>query len=136
MKALILFYDQAHGKHVKYAFSKDFRHCKVITHVNNHFISIESDKSGIYAKHLDHKSIHGVIDYHKQSTNLSAYLYLDLLKDNPLPWFPFWIRSCNEVCRYVTAIDIGFTFNPKHMYNKILKHNGLRNYRIIDAWRR
>lgn len=51
-------------------------------------------------------------------------------------WKPFLIRSCNEVCRYVSGVDIGLTLNPRHFYNKLLKYNHKRNYEILSEWRR
>ncbi|MBX4189675.1 hypothetical protein KW791_00035 [Candidatus Parcubacteria bacterium] len=52
------------------------------------------------------------------------------------PWKPWWVRSCNEFDRYVSGIDVGFTFNPRHLYAKLLKYDKVRNYEILQQWRR
>ena len=36
-----------------------------------------------------------------------------------VPWFPWWVRSCNEVCRYVSGVDYWFQLlNPHHFVQK------------------
>lgn len=51
-------------------------------------------------------------------------------------WSPLMIRSCNEVLRPLSSVDIGFTFNPYHLYTKLLKYQYSRNYEILRHWRR
>ena len=46
-------------------------------------------------------------------------------------WKPFIVQSCNEVCRYLSGVDIGFTINPFHLYKKLLKYDGRRNYTLL-----
>lgn len=46
------------------------------------------------------------------------------------------VSSCNELARILTGIDIGFTLNPGSLYKKLLKYDYLRNYGVINAWKR
>ncbi len=52
------------------------------------------------------------------------------------PWRPFYIRSCNEFARHASGVDIGFTFNPVHLYYKLKRYSKTRNYDLLHAWRR
>ncbi|WP_218814182.1 hypothetical protein [Rickettsiella endosymbiont of Dermanyssus gallinae] len=53
------------------------------------------------------------------------------IKEWPIKWY-----TCNEVCRYFSGVAIGWTFNPKHLYNKLLSHQKKRNYELLAHWRR
>jgi hypothetical protein len=53
-----------------------------------------------------------------------------------MKWRPLLVRSCNEICRMATGVNIGFTYDPIHLYRKLLKYDKRTNYEILHAWRR
>ncbi|MDQ8039629.1 MAG: hypothetical protein REH83_04410 [Rickettsiella sp.] len=40
------------------------------------------------------------------------------------------------MCRYFSGVDVGWTFNPKHLYKELLKYKDQRNYELLAHWRR
>ena len=62
-------------------------------------------------------------------------IVIDIEEKAEIAWKPFIVRSCNEIDRYISGVDVGFTFNPKHLYNKLLKYDD-SNYQILYEWRR
>jgi len=78
----------------------------------------------------------GLIDRIKSDPTVQSIISLDIGKRSERKWFPLLINSCNEICRLVTGIDVGFTFNPKHLYKKLLMNNGISNFHIDYYWER
>jgi hypothetical protein len=136
MLAFFLFYNIATGKQARLAFSKDFRHCNIVTFDGAHWINIELDSTGLLTRVLDVNNGNALIRGLKHIKALTAMVVVDVEVRNKTMWKPFWVRSCNELDRYVAGVDVGFTFNPRHLYSKLLKYHGRRNYQIIYAWRR
>jgi len=136
MIAIYLFYDIASGKQAWMGFSKEFRHCNVITYDGEHWINFDMDRLGIHSKVLDVPSGRALIRGLKVIKPLTAMVCVDIGERKGINWKPWWVRSCNELDRYLTGVDVGFTFNPMHLYRKLLGYNGRRNYEILYAWRR
>ncbi len=136
MIAYFLFYNEANGPQAWMGFSKEFSHCNIITFDGAHWVNFEMDKFGIHSRVLDVSSARGLIRGLKTIKGLTAMVCVEVGEPKAIRWKPWWVRSCNELGRYLSSVDVGFTFNPRHLYHKLLKYNGRRNYEILYAWRR
>jgi hypothetical protein len=136
MIALFLFYNHSTGIQAKLAFSKEFRHCNIITFDGEAWVNVEFDSCGLITRVLNVPSGNSLIRGLKSIKMLTAMVVVDIANRKKVCWKPFWVRSCNEIDRYASGIDVGLTLNPRHLYNKLLRYNGKRNYEIIHAWRR
>ncbi len=136
MIAIFLFYNYSNGIQAKLAFSKTFKHCNIITYDGEFWVTYELDQHGVHTRVLDAKDgvalLRGVRIIKQLISTITVYI------DNPtrFNWKPWWVRSCNEFNRYIASVDIGFTFNPRHLYSKLLKYDKKRNYEILQHWRR
>lgn len=137
MIAIFLFYNKAMGKQLKYTFNEQFKHCNVITFDGDIYLLSEMQSKGILYRKINAKSITSLLKNLKIIPELFAMItvFVDKNKDNN-KWFPLLIRSCNEYCRLISKVDIGFTLNPINLYKKLLKYKDKRNYKIIHAWSR
>jgi hypothetical protein len=117
----------------------EFKHCGVIVYDGNFYSIVEFNSYGIHLMSAFSESgfsVKWLDDLMKTNECISAYVICAVNKRIKNRWFPLWVKSCNEISREVTNVDIGFTFNPIHLYKKLLKYNGKRNYEILRAWRR
>lgn len=136
MIALFLFYNFSSGIQANLAFSKEFRHCNIITYDGEYWINVEFDSTGILTKVLDVPKGKALIRGLKTIQSLTAMIVVDIGERKKVAWKPLWGRTCNELDRYVSGVDVGLTFNPRHLHSKLLRYNGKRNYEILYAWRR
>lgn len=136
MIAIFCFYDIASGKQSRLAFSKEFKHCSLITFDGEHWINWEFDRLGLHIRLLRVIDAGRFIYHLKLIKELTAVVAVWIDNRAYTTWKPLLIRSCNEFARYISGIDIGLTFNPKHLFSKILKYDSIRNYQILHAWRR
>lgn len=136
MIAYFLFFNVATGKQAWMGFSQEFCHCNVIVYDGSHWINYDFDKYGIHGRVLDVPSGWQLIRGLKIIKSLSAMVCVEISQRKAISWKPWWVRSCNELDRYLTGVDVGFTFNPRHLYSKLLRYGGRRNYEILYAWRR
>lgn len=136
MIAIFIFYDIATGVQAKLAFSKEFRHSNIITYDGSDWIMLDFDRTGLLTRKIECRDGAQLIRNLPVIKDVSAIISVDVQDRVKTRWKPFWVRSCNEICRYASGVDIGFTFNPVHLYSKLLKYNGRRNYTLLSAWRR
>lgn len=136
MIAIFLFYKFSSGIQARLAFSKTFKHCNIITYDGLNWVNYELDSYGLHTRVLEVKEGAHLIRGLKVIKDLIAMVTVWIEKPVRFPWRPWWVRSCNELDRYVSAVDIGFTFNPRHLYSKLIKYDKIRNYEIIHKWRR
>lgn len=136
MIAIYLFYDIAHGIQAPLAFSKEFRHCNVITYSGDIWLIIDFDREGLQTRRLQCANGDRLLRNLKVIKEVTAIISVNIEQRHKVAWKPWWVRSCNEICRYATGIDVGFTWNPTHLYKKLLQYNGKRNYEVLSAWRR
>ncbi len=136
MIAIFIFYDVSTGIQAQLAFSSEFRHCNIITYDGEYWIAHEFDSSGFITRGLKVLSGEALVRMLRVIKSASAIVTVDIGQRPRHRWTPFVVRSCNEIDRYIAGVDIGFTFNPRHLYNKLLKYNGIRNYQILTHWRR
>ena len=135
MICFFCFYNVSSGVQAKLAFSKVFKHCNIITFDGDTWLVHEFDLTGIHAKRVKVFSSSSFIRGLKYIDCLRAMIVVDVGEKAPVTWKPYIVRSCNELDRYISGVDTGFTFNPKHLYNKLIKYNG-SNYEILYHWRR
>ena len=134
---MFVFYDASHGKQAKLAFSKDLIHCNVLIHEQRSaWLMLMFERTGLHMRILRAADEKSLIDNLPKLKSVSAIISLEIVQRKRFAWSPWWARSCNEVSRYGAGVDIGFTYNPRHLYSKLLKYNGRRNYEIISHWRR
>jgi hypothetical protein len=72
----------------------------------------------------------------KKIDTVEAIISIEVKERHQLIWWPFWIRSCNELSRYASGAYLGVTLTPGHLYRKLLKYDNIRNYQIIFQWGR
>ncbi len=72
----------------------------------------------------------------KKSPALSAFIAVMVKEKKKVKEWPFKWYACNEVCRYFSGVDVGWTFNPKHLYQKLLQYKDKTNYELLTHWRR
>lgn len=134
--ALLLFYNQSNGVQSRLAFSQEFRHCNVITYDGRDWIMLDFDKTGLLTRRIYVSNALDLIRHAKSLKSVTAIVTVMIKERAITRWTPWWVRSCNEVSRYASGLDIGFTFNPTHLYRKLLKYKDRSNYEILNAWRR
>jgi hypothetical protein len=134
--ALFLFYERATGPQAILSFSREFKHCNIITFDGRDWIMLDFDRSGLITRKINCKNGQQLIRNIRVIQSISAIISVALKERKKVMWKPFWGRSCNEICRYAAGIDIGLTFNPRHLYSKLLKYSNKRNYEILSVWRR
>jgi hypothetical protein len=132
---VLCFYNVSTGIQARLSFSKIFKHCNIITFDGEMWIATEFDKTGILNRRVVVHSANSLLRGLKYIDSLIGIITIDVIQRASTKWKPFIVRSCNELDRYITGANIGFTFNPLHLYNKLLKHNG-NGYRILYHWRR
>lgn len=135
MICVFCFYKISSGIQAKLAFSKEFKHCNVITFDGDIWIASEFDTTGIHNKKIKVYTGASLLRGLKYIDSLIGLIVVSVGQRAKTIWKPYIVRSCNEFDRYIAGVDIGFTFNPKHLYNKLLKYDGI-NYDILYHWRR
>jgi hypothetical protein len=134
--AIIIFYNKSHGIQAKLAFSNELRHCNVVTFDGNHWIAMDFTKEGLITRCVKVKDSIKFIHHLKSIPEATAILSVNINERHKVMWKPWLVRSCNEICRYATGVDTGWTFNPRHLYSKLIKYDSRRNYQILTHWRR
>jgi len=132
---IFCFYNKSSGIQSKLAFSKVFKHCNIITYDGDIWIATEFDSFGIHNRNIHALSSRSLIRGLKYIDSLIAMIVVEIKERAAIRWKPYLVRSCNELDRYLSGVNIGFTFNPRHLYNKLMKCNG-RNYEILYDWSR
>ena len=135
MICFFCFYNISTGIQAKLAFDKDFKHSNIITFDGEIYLCMDFDSHGIHIRQITAPNSAALIRGLKYVDCLISIVAVEIEERMTLLWKPYMVRSCNEIDRYISGIDIGFTFNPKHLYNKLLRYNG-SNYKILYHWRR
>lgn len=132
--ALFIFYNKARGKQAILS-ARDKKHVDLIVKLNDKITIFQYSGRGIehqYSKATDMMLIM------KKLLKLENVSHLILVKINKKcrrkNWFPIQLNSCNEVCRKISSVDIGWTFNPSHLYHKILMKRDKSNYSVVENW--
>lgn len=130
---MFLFYDIGYGKQTIYT-TKGIKHCNVICYNGTDHVLFETDWHGIHYRVLSETTTLKLLKGIRIIPSLQSALVLEIFEKKQLRWFPLSLRTCNELCRYVTGVDVGITINPTHLIKKLLKYNNKRNYEIIHHW--
>jgi hypothetical protein len=136
MIATFVFYNKASGPQACLGFSREFKHCNVLTYDGDHTVMIEFVKQGIMPRVYKTNDIIDICKRMRMLKSVSAIVTVHIDGRPVTAWTPLWIKSCNELNRYVSGVDVGMTFNPKHLYKKLLKYDGSSNFKIDYHWRR
>lgn len=136
MIAVFIFYSVATGVQAKLAFSDEFKHCNIITYDGEDWILLDFDRTGLLTRKIKCESGSSLVRNLHVIPKVSAIVSINVKDRIKLMWTPWWVRSCNEICRYASGADIGWTFNPVHLYKKLLKYRHSKNYEILSTWRR
>ena len=132
---IFCFYNVSTGVQSRLSFSKIFKHCNIITFDGEIWVATEFDLEGIHNRRINALNGSSLLRGLKYIDSLVALVTVDVTIRAKTKWKPFIVRSCNELDRYISGVNIGFTFNPRQLYNKLIKYNG-NNYRVIYHWRR
>jgi hypothetical protein len=135
MICFFCFYNKSSGVQAKLAFSEDFKHCNIITFDGETWIATEFDLQGIQMRSIHVSKSSSLIRGLKYIDSLIGLIVVEVVDKAKVSWKPYLVRSCNEIDRYISGVDVGFTFNPQHLYNKLLKYHGT-NYEILYHWRK
>lgn len=136
MIAIFLFYNKAEGKQTRWNTNKEFKHCHIMVNNGGGYILFELSSKGIDHHVVPAKQPVTILRNVKKMDSLIASICVWREAPANMKWRPLMVRSCNELCRLVAGVDIGFTYDPIHLYRKLLKYDGKTNYQILDAWRR
>lgn len=136
MIAIFIFYSVSRGVQSRLAFSSEFKHCNTITYDGCDWMQLEFDPTGFTMRRVKTDNGQGLINRLTMLHDISAIVTVNVIERAKFGWKPYLVRSCNEICRYTAGIDVGLTFNPKHLYDKLLRYRVLRNYEVLSQWRR
>ena len=129
------FYNISSGIQARLSFSKIFKHCNIITFDGEIWLATELDSEGIHNRKINVSRGTSLLRGLMYIESLVAIVVVNVEYRAITRWKPYIVRSCNELDRYISGVNIGFTFNPKQLYNKLLRKNG-NNYRVLYHWRR
>jgi len=136
MIAVFLFYNSGIGKYNLFTFSKKLVHCALLCFQGDHCILFEIAPSGFNYRILRSNDINKNLDNIKNLPMLTSFIVTFIKKPKKVREFPIKWYTCNEVCRYFSGIDIGWTFNPRHLYQKLFRYKDRTNYELLAHWRR
>lgn len=136
MLCFFLFYDKANGVQRHFAFGTPEKHCDLICYDGKTWLMFQFSSKGIEFVQIKVTTVTRLLEHLPVIPELVQIVGIEVERKTCFPWKPFWVRSCNELCRYLSGIEIGFTLNPRHLLKKLLKYNGKRNFQVIYAWRR
>lgn len=136
MIAFFLFYNKANGKQRVFAYGSTLKHCDIICFDGKTWLGFQFSNKGIDFASIKVTKVDRLLKHLPIIPELVAIIGVDVERKTCFPWKPFWVRSCNELCRYLAGVNIGFTLNPRHLLKKLLKYDRKRNFQVIYAWRR
>lgn len=117
---------------------KNFKHCSVIACTDKEWLVIDPafHQLEIAIRRSSKNLLPGLIKTATQ-TGLTNIIGLHTIKDCPkkLIYLPFQAPfMCQTAAKLLTGVDIGWVFNPAHLYHKLKKFDGKKNYIIDYQW--
>lgn len=132
---IFLFYTKGEGKPLKWTLGK-YKHVEMITHDDNNCISWTVGSLGLSYRELRDWPQKRFISHLWGIKKPQAMIVLRRHMFEMQPWRPLLIRSCNELYRYMANLDIPCSIWPCGFYKKLIRYNSIRNYTILEHWRR
>ena len=137
MIVTFFFYDKNYGLNKHLAFSRDIKHCNVVTYDGSDFVLTYFNHKGIINKVIKQDQMSDIINKKiSLDKHVSAIVSVWVETRKKRMWSPLILRTCNEISRLVSGVAMGPTFNAKHLYNKLNKLDKKRNFIIDYSWRR
>lgn len=136
MISIFLFYNSSNGVLARMPINEDFKHVSIVTFDGDVPFYLTLNQFGLAVNRLKVRDLGRFLTKMRGQPTVTAYLACDCDVRVVRPWRPFFIQTCNEVCRVVSGLDIGVTLTPAHLFKKVLKWDGKRNFQILSAWRR
>ncbi len=136
MIAVFLFYNHGIGKYNRFTFSKQLVHCSLLCYQGDQCILFEIAPFGFIYRILKSNDVNKNLNAIKKLPLLSAFIAVFIKGPKKINEFPLKWYTCSEVCRHFSGVDVGWTFNPKHLYQKLLKYKDKTNYELLAHWRR
>lgn len=119
-----------------FTFSRHFKHVDVYIFDGSQWTGFRMASDGITYAVSGFENGRDLLIEAKKLEHVEAILGVDLAERAHFGWSGLTIPMCNELCRALTGIDVGFTWSPRHLYNKLLKYDQKRNFEIFYRWRR
>lgn len=137
MLALFVFHNQTTHKILNaLSFSKYFKHVDLYTFDGKEWIGFRFGTGGMIYTFTGYTEVRDLIDSAQLVESNEALIAVDIENGCKFPWRPLTIPMCNEFARYIAKVDIGFTWNPRNLYNKLLKYDQETNFEVFYLWRR
>lgn len=130
MISIFLFFNNGKGMPHTLSFGP-YNRCSLIVLTDGNYIMIQMTQWGIRLRRIKAKRFTTLVDKLFLLEGLQTVVCTWIKQYPTNPWRPLWLRSCNELCRHTGAVDIGRTWNPTHLFKKLLKYDNTRNYEII-----
>lgn len=119
-----------------FTFSKHFKHVDIYLYDGKYWIGFRMGSDGVTYAVSGFTSGMDLINKALKIPEAEALIAVDIFHRAYFGWQGITIPMCNELARALSGLDIGFTWNPGHLYRKLLKYDGERNYEIFYQWRR
>lgn len=131
---IFLFYQKNEGLPAWLPLHPYFRHCDYLMCDGDGWVSVTFGRRGVKMGAKWHINYAKVIKTIERIPEVSGYVVIKKTRDYIRRWFPIQLRTCNEMSRIMTGLNISFTSSPYALFKKLLKYNGERNYRILEYW--
>ncbi len=109
MIAAFLFYNQGIGKYGRFSFSKELVHCALLCYEGDQCILFEIAPAGFAYRILRSHDVNKNLEAIKKLPALSAFIAVMVKEKKKIKEWPFKWYTCNEVCRYFSGVDVGWT---------------------------
>lgn len=107
------------------------KHVDCIMSINNTCIAFLIRLDGIKVKVLNNP-LDDIVKRLWEMYDTACVIQVRVKDDKVKTRFPL-IASCNEMCRRLANLNIGFSINPASFARKLLRLDNKRNYTVIDA---
>lgn len=116
--------------------SKQFQHCDLYTYDGEYWLYYSLGLTGIKTRVYHNVEASKMVDAIKNNPSVTNLISIHVHEKHIFPWRPFYIATCNEICRHLSGVDFGISRNPGHLFGKLIKYGDSRNYEILTVWSR
>lgn len=135
MLAIFLFYDKSDVVQARIS-PPDFKHVNCVLNEGDHWVLFDMDAAGLSHHVYKIKDGAALIRNLKRLESLTHLVCVDIGERKRRKWLPWCINTCHQQIVRMCGLDVGWSVTPKGFYNKLIKHNGRRNFDIILRWQR